>query len=765
MLLMIMCGASAALGKDEQIERAVLELVVNGATRGDTFVLLRGDDVLVPLRHLQMAGLVRLQAAAEEHQGVAYVSLRGAGLPFRYDPSTLSLEVTAPPSALARASLDLSAPPPAGLRHDYTPSLFLNYAPRLIDGRSFQTFGETGFSLGAFQMQTSANYDDHGVTRLLSTATYDDTAQLRTASLGDTFLSAGPLGGAVTIGGVALARNYELDPYLVKIPRLGYTGSTLSPSTVDVYVNGALVRRVPVAPGEFQLTNITPISGAGTTRYVIRDAHGQEQQLESAYYSSSGVLAQGLSEYAYGIGLVRQDFGTESFNYGKPAVLGRHRFGVTDQLTPGVHLEFDGSLVNGGSNVTFAGSFGELELQAAGSAGTSGARQQGAAGLAGYTFRGARASFRVLFRSTSLHFATLSLPPYQYRSMLEQVTSTSLSIASRASLSSNSSLALSHDQTVQARFSLALNVQLSRDLALQVRGSRSTFKFGQWDHEAFAALSWSLPFNHMAQLSSRTDEQGTDVTGRLSRAAPYPTGVGYQVNGTLGTQTSGAASVQGQTPFGIASASYTYDSGIHSTLLEASGGIVFMAGRPYFTRPVTQSYAVLEVPGVPNVRGYLNNLEVGSTDDTGALFVPDLNAHQANLLRINQADLPLEYHFEEDEVAYAPPRRGGAVIQYSVRPVRIYRGRVVRGASRHGAPVKYASLRIDTPQGPVQSLLGINGEFELDGLGQGRFTGQVSSEEGDCEVALELPPSQAIVQYLGTLQCLPPAASPAQGAP
>jgi outer membrane usher protein len=298
-LLVVLLHGAAAMA--QELERAVLELVVNGSNSGEVFVLLRDGDVLVPLKSLRDAGLVRLDVTTEEHEGVEHVSLRTASPPlaFEFDDRALTVSVFAPPSVLALATVDLANRPPADVRYESSPSAYFNYAPRLVDGTGFQAFGEVGASLGPALAETSATYSDYGgATRLASRVTFDDRKHLRSAIIGDSFVSAGPLGGALVIGGLSFVRNYELDPYLVKIPRLGYTGRAMSPSTVDVYVNDVLVRRVPVEPGEFELTNVTPVSGAGTTRYVIRDAYGREQRLESTYYASSSVLAEGFSEYS-----------------------------------------------------------------------------------------------------------------------------------------------------------------------------------------------------------------------------------------------------------------------------------------------------------------------------------------------------------------------------------------------------------------------------------------------------------------------------------
>jgi outer membrane usher protein len=763
----VLCWTTFASGASPELQPAVLELIVNGARRGDVFVLLRGDDVLVPLQSLHDAGLVRLRVPTEDHAGVAHVALAAVSLPFVYDLATLSLTITAPPAVLAKASIDLAATAPGDLQYAHDPSLIVNYAPRLIDTREFQAFGETGLSLGKALVESSGSYDSRtGPLRLITRATYDDRARLRTATLGDTFVSAGPLGAALTLGGLSFARNYELDPYLTKIPRLGFSGDALSPSTVDVYVNDVLVRRVPVAPGQFQLTNITPLSGVGTTRYVLRDAYGQEQRLESAYYSSASVLAPGLSEFSYGIGLVREGFGRRSFDYGSPAMLGRHRFGLTDHVTPGFHAEFDPSLANVGADVTLVGTFGDMELHAAASLGTEQGAQAGGAGIISYGYRGRRASMQIVLRATSRHFATLSLGEDQPRNLLEQVTSTSHSLGSGVAVGTALALGLSQELQPLARFGVSAGARLSAGLGWSLQASRSQREYGVWEDDLFTALTWSLPGQHSAQAGMHASGRAVEATAVLSRSMPYPTGVGYQFSAATGTVNRAAASLQGQTKFGTLSGSYTYLDGQSSTLLEASGGIVIVGGMAYSTRPVSQSFAVLELPGVPDVRGYLNNREMGTTDADGRLFVPDLAAYQANLLRINQADLPIDYEFERDEVTLAPMSKGGAVVKFATHAVRLARGRIVRGVGSREEPVRYGKLSVTAPTGTVTSLLGNDGEFELDGVPQGRWPGEVEADEIRCTVSIQIPTTDVVVADLGALQCIHlPSARPARPVP
>jgi outer membrane usher protein len=660
----------------------------------------------------------------------------------------------APTSTLRRSTLDLSSHAPPGLIYDYTPSVFINYAPRLIDGHAFEAFAEAGLSLGAVVADTSASYrPDHGVTRLISKAVFDDRTNLRTATVGDTYVSAGPLGGSLLLGGLSLSRNYALDPYLVKIPRLAFAASALAPSTVDVYVNDVLVRRVPIEAGDFQLTNITPITGAGTTRYVLRDAFGREQRLESTYYASAGVLAAGLSEYNYGIGLARRAFGVESFGYGEPALLARHRFGITDNLTSGFHAEFDRSRTNAGSELTIGAALGELELHLAASSTLERSPRRGTAGIVGYAYRRGGVALRTTMRGASQDYCSLSLDPEHDRSLVEHVTSVGHTLGARSNLAADVAFAWLRDAGPSARLSLTLSTRLSRELGLQVRTSRSRAGLAAWQHDVFSVLTVVLPWHHSAELSEHIGPTGSSVSARLSRPLREPTDVGYQVSAAVGSAPRAAASVQGQASFGRVDATYTTSAGQHHTLVEASGSVVLVGNHVYFTRPLDQSFAVIEVPGAPGVRGYLNNREMGRTDANGRLFIPNLFPYHGNRLSIAAEDLPIDYELDADEVTLAPPRRGGAVVPFPAHRIRFVRGWLERRVDWRFAMLKDGVLSVATNQGTFVSPIGNGGEFELDGLPEGQWEGRARSTDGTCSVTIVVRPSDEPVQSLGAVIC------------
>ena len=131
----------------------------------------------------------------------------------------------------------------------------------------------------------------------------------------------------------------RIHPYADGIDRRGQ--ATL-PSTVDVFVNNALVSRQTVPPGPFSITNIPIVSGTGEARLVVRDVLGREQVITQSFYGSATLLKEGLTDFSYELGVQRQNFGLASNDYGKGLASATYRKGVTDSFTAELHGEASG---------------------------------------------------------------------------------------------------------------------------------------------------------------------------------------------------------------------------------------------------------------------------------------------------------------------------------------------------------------------------------------------------------------------------------------
>lgn len=746
----------AEAAPDGYAERAIFQLEVNGATIDDVVVLRVPGDVLVPWEALNRGGVVRLSSPLIRIGATDYVSLATSEPRLKYaiDERDLTLGVVAPPTALAETTVDVSDRAPTGAWYTEETSAYLTYAPSLIDLDQFRAFAETGLNSGSMRATTNASYDQQNhVVRLLSQWVMSDRENVRELVLGDAYVSTGALGGGAILGGLTFQRNFALDPYLVRVPRLGYQGSVMAPSTVDVYVNNVLVRRVAVAPGQFNLQGIAPLSGAGNVRYVISDPLSRQSDVAFEYYATSSALRPGLSEYAWSVGFLREKYGMQSFDYGVPLLLGRYRIGVTNALTLGGRAELARQRVSGGSEFTLAGRVGELNFASGASVDTEGPVQRGSALQVGYYYQMRSVSLRAVAKFTSRSYATANLSPRDDRALSEYSASSGISLGRRVSLSAQVGFAVSRDIGPRGRLSLVQNLQFSNQLSLQLLASRTDNRLGDTQYDAFATLTFNFAGNHSAAVSGHVGRTSSDATASVTKPIIGATGVGYQGSASLGPTNRYVASVQAQSSLIRAEAAYFNEQGRSHSLLNASGTIVFMEGAGLFaSRPIDQSFAVAEVRGVPDAAAYLNNQEVARTNSKGVAFIPNLLPYYGNRIRIDDANLPADLQVETSEVIVAPPPRGGARVTFESRRLRLVRGRL----DPRGLPlsdVQYGTLSVVVDGKTWDSPIGKGGEFELDGVPEGRWPARAVGESA-CVFVLNVTRSEKPISSVGRVVCV-----------
>ncbi|MGH9650096.1 MAG: fimbria/pilus outer membrane usher protein, partial [Terriglobales bacterium] len=500
------------------------------------------------------------------------------------------------------------------------PSAFFNYSLTTQDLERVSLSGESGLSLDGMLLFNSFTRNTQGqFVRGFTNLTLDNRERLRRWVIGDSFAGASGLGGSLLLGGVSLSRNFGLDPYFVRYPTLTYSGAALSATTVEIYINDTLVRREQLPPGPFELRNLPVVAGRGSARIVLRDAFGRLEDVVLPGYFSSRVLAKGLSEYSYHLGLRRENTGTRSWDYGPLAFLGQHRFGVTDSLTAGFRLEATRDLVNGGPAIQARLPFGEIEVAAAAShaKGTSGA----AASLA-YTYLGRPASLSASLRLLSPRYAHLNLEPERDRARFQANASASFHLHPRAGLTLQYAFSHLRDRGRNHRPSFLANLRVTRRATLLLSGSHMRDTGRPSVLELFGGVSYYLGKNTTANVSHRdVDGRGT-TTFEVQKSLPVGEGFGYRVQAQRGTQERLSGLFHYSAPFGRYEAQFDRSAGRTSTTLRLSGGSVSIGGRMYFTRPVQDAFALIRVPGVARVQGYFSNQKIGRTDARGDLLIP-----------------------------------------------------------------------------------------------------------------------------------------------
>jgi outer membrane usher protein len=751
-------SAAASAAGFEAGQRAFLELEVNGVKRGEALVYVRGTDYWVDFEALKAAGIQDRgngdRIMVEGRLVVRISSL--AGVSAVLDEASLTLRVTADPVLLGRTVLDMGPARPVGIEYRRDTSAFVNYATMYDTNERHLLSLEGGLTFGPGLLTAYVSHATTGIMRGPISLTIDARKRLRRWVVGDSVVSNGALGGVAPLAGVSLSSDYELDPYFVRFPTVGLSGALSTPSTVEVYVNERLLTRQQLPPGTFDVQGLPLPVGAGSARIVMRDAFGREQEVSGSYYLSSGLLAPGLHQYQYAVGAQRLFEATESWRYGDPAAFARHRVGLTDALTLGGRVEASSDLIAGGPEaVARLGRFGEIELAGAWS------REDAIVGYAwstGYLYSSRGMTLGGSLRGASREYVTTATrldSPYRLQLETGLTGSTRIGRLGSVTLSYQDRrfYGAVHRQTL---VSLSASRRLAGRSSLFLTASRSQIG-SSVSPSLFAGVTVGVGAHNTMSGSTEYRDHESTAAFQAQRAMPLGEGFGYRVRGETGDVAVIEGDARYQSRWGRYELHHNDVDGRRLTAVSAAGALVAIGGRVFATRPVEQSFALVRVPGVSNVRTYLSNQEVGRTDRKGNILIPNMLPYYGNKLSIAPEDIPLNRTIEKRELTVAPPFRGGAVATFPADKEQRLSGKIALKKGWGTIVPSFGVLFATTTTGAVlESPLGPHGEFYLEDLSPGVLRTRVEYADLTCEFDLAVPDSDQPVVAMGSVECVMP---------
>jgi outer membrane usher protein len=757
---------------DDDGQRAPLSLVVNGVAKGDIVGIVRTKDVLVSESDAHAAAVPFSDAAVMEFEGGRYVSLASLAphVTYRLDLTTVTLDLTVDPTLLGRTavSLGVSSEDRAGTaRAD--PSGFLTYS-LTSDSANFgsdaSAFVQAGASSGAGLITASGSYGSGHARRGLFAFQTDSERYLNRLVVGDELVSNGALGANTVIGGVGVSRHFEFQPNYAYFPTPGLSGTVLGPTTAGIYVNGTLLRSVQLAPGAFDLNNIPVPPGAGVTQIVLRDALGNSQTLSGVYYQTQALLRKGLTDYDYHIGFLRSDPFGDNDVYGPLAAVGSYRLGLTNSLTIGGHFErWEGS-VDGGPQFDVGLPIGHLSFASSISS-ASGAN--GDALAVAYDYAGKHFGVSLSALTQSANYATPSLTPGSSRTRSSVREGLSLPISHSATFVLSNLTTSSTVQPNAGQLQAELGVQVprqhayitlsaERDRGGSILGLNGPTSNGHWSIGAQA----SFTLGKASSLSASTTNAGGSSSSALqfSKSAPSGPGIGYQVSRTTGTESNAASEIDYHTQYGnIQALSNTGGTGGLSTTLTLNGSLVGFKQGMFFSQPVSNAYALADVPGFRDLSIFSGGQYAGRTDGRDAMVIPNLDPYYDNSVGIDQIPNRLDLIEDEPTITVRPKDYSGVVASFSVRQFHAYTGHIV--VLRNGKSIvpTLGTLALSRGGHDTSSDLGSQGQFYIENLEPGTYAATVTAADGAaCSFRVDLPTgaNNVPVTSLGTITCEAP---------
>lgn len=357
---------------------------------GDLPVTLHADDsISFPTqRVLQLLGnllapdvleTMRTSLAGKAEIGPA--DLGPTGIQANYDPQRLEMVFQIPVERRASRSLRVSpldrerfgsmAKP-----EDFSAYLNLRGTFDLVEDGPQTGFGDPVLLLdGAVRLGPVVAESDaiwvpgsSGVDfqRLGSRLVYDDTQNLIRWTAGDLETQSRGFQTAPDIAGISIFRSYSvLNPQQIIRPRGDRAFRLDRPSTVEVLVNGQQVRRLQLAPGNYNLRDFPFAQGANDIRLNVLDDTGRTEVLRFNVFLDQTQLGKGLSEFGLYAG-VKAPLGIHGPNYSDEWIVsGYYRRGISDFVTLGVNFQADKDIQMGGVEAVFGTAIGTIGTQAA----------------------------------------------------------------------------------------------------------------------------------------------------------------------------------------------------------------------------------------------------------------------------------------------------------------------------------------------------------------------------------------------------------------
>ena len=764
-----MAAASAddAAGPDNDWRATVLELRVNGVLSGRDVVALRDAGGGLWLAESDFVRLRLKLPAAPPHvaDGKRYYAVSAiAGAKVTFDEARSAASVNVPAAAFLSSSLallGLSRPPmsKAGT------GAFFNY--ELYGQRGQYSgadvasgFGELGiFSPLGVLINTGAEQTTQGTStfvRLESTFSHDFPDSLETLRLGDTVSVPGSWANAVRFGGLQWGTNYGIRPDLVTTPLLAATGTAVVPSTVDVFVNGRAVGSSEVPAGPFVVNQVPALNGSGDVNIVVRNALGQEQIISVPFYSAAVMLQPGLSLYDIDLGPVRENYGLTSGDYGPLIASGTWRHGFTALFTG----EFHGEAMKNGpwaGGIDLAQGIDHwavvtADLAVGGQSATQGllggpAQPSSSGTYAALGIQRINQRFSLILEaqhSTSgfREVGDVSGVPVPLERNLAQL---GWNMGKPGNLQFAWVDQRNPDDTRQQSFGVTYSVNIGRG-SFSATVSRTMGPTPDTYGSAFYVLPLDSRRNTSAQVryDSQQPSPNAALVETLQKNLPPGPGEGYLLS--VGTDASYNAQYQRQFDALLVSAQAARYLDSSAQSLTLNGGLTLMEGELRATRTVTDSFATVQVGGIPDITVYYDNQPVARTDDAGLAVVRDLRSYDVNRLSIDPLQLPLDAAVADPKVQVVPPYRSGVLVDFPVK--RIHAG-VFKLRRADGTPV---------PAGATVTLSGEDFPVGLDGLAyvtnyDHGTTGEAHWADGKCTFRLPPPPAGEPQPDLGMIAC------------
>jgi outer membrane usher protein len=194
------------------------------------------------------------------------------------------------------------------------------------------------------------------------------------------------------------------------------------------------------------------------------------------------------------------------------------------------------------------------------------------------------------------------------------------------------------------------------------------------DPEFAIAATYAVSLTPVDSMSSTVgwEQQGLRTRSQYSRGrGASDIGPSYRIASETGKDARLVdATLRYDATMASAQVDTSYQEGDKAMRASLDGALAYVDGHAGLTRQLGRAFGMVNLPGYSDVTVYVENREVGRTNESGQLFLPRLNPYQENHVRIRAEDLPLTAQIDQEEKIAVPFDRSGVGVTFDVRDNR-----------------------------------------------------------------------------------------------
>ncbi|MEQ1577025.1 MAG: fimbria/pilus outer membrane usher protein, partial [Hyphomicrobium sp.] len=642
-----------------------------------------------------------------------------------------------------------------------------------------------------------------GLKRQASRAIYDIPGEQIRILAGDTDALSVPLQRSTEVLGLSIEKSPgKLNPG-ENITSAGAGSFRLErASSVDVMINGAVVQRLQLRPGNYNLRDLPLTTGANDIELTITADNGERQTLSFSAYSDQKLLAAGKSEWALAAGLPSYLMDNErTYSDGSYLGTGFFRYGIRDGLTGDADLQGDATVIMGGVGVAIDTNLGIVGLHGAGSKGSAGTGVAAdltwsLANFKGFTEeRGESLHFNAEYRSTDFHTPGESLngadgilyPEFNYWLRLNGSYSAPVTGDITATVSGRYQFGDEDRETpgVQANSGDRYGVDLTLSSALTPTENANLltgYSNEIYVRDAKKDLTQDADFRVALRFNVRPDEKssvvaGYDTLGQQTAVSGYRgegSGVGrwdtsidvqnrgYEETGSINAS-AGYRGNRGELRLSHFADAKSINLGTldgdvtrQRTSLRAGTSIAFAGSKVAIGAPIRGGAFAIVAPH-ESIAG--KDVTVGTTEDVRAVadqlgngLVSDLPAYLPASISVDVEDLPIGYSLGSGAFDTFAPYKGGYAIEVgSAYSVSVY-GTMVMADGQPVSLITGLAYPEGQPGKKVSIFTNAEGRFGAEGLAPGRWIADMATEGAPTHFIIDVPEGTNGLVKAGTLQ-------------